>query len=65
MRSRPKVVGFRVNEREEAAIKAAADLLSRSEGDYLRLVALRVAEQLGVNVANQNDQHAEQMDRAA
>ena len=59
MRSRPKVVGVRVNDHEEAAIKAAADLLSRTEGDYLRLVALRVAEQLGVTVAKQTERKPE------
>ena len=51
MQSRPDVVGFRVTGQEHAAIKAAAESLMFRKGDFLRLVTLRVVEEL-----TQNDQ---------
>lgn len=56
MQTRPEVVGFRVSTEERKAIRAVAERLSRTEGDFLRLVALRIAEELGVKPAAQNDQ---------
>jgi len=51
MISRPDVVGFRVTGQEHAAIKAVAESLMFRKGDFLRLVTLRVVEEL-----TQNDQ---------
>lgn len=58
MITKPEVVGFRVTTEERKAIRAVAERLSRTEGDFLRLVTLNVVRELGT-LPPQDDRKAE------
>ncbi len=66
MKGRPEVVGFRVSTEERAAIRAVAERLNRTEGGFIRLAALRVAQELEQSFAPQtNDRTQDQMEKQA
>jgi len=65
MKGRPEVVGFRVSTEERAAIRAVAERLNRTEGDFIRLAALRVAHELSTRPTTQPDRRVDQMEKQA
>jgi uncharacterized protein (DUF1778 family) len=66
MKGRPEVVGFRVSTEERAAIRAVAERLNRTEGGFIRLAALRVAQELEQSFAPQTtDPRADRLEKQA
>ncbi len=49
---KPKTVAYRLSTEEEAAIKAVAERMERTAGQFSRLVTLRVVQELA---ATQNE----------
>ncbi len=59
---KPKTVSYRLSAEEKAAVKAVADRLNRTEGQFSRLVTLRVVQELA---ATQNEPKPETSGKAA
>ncbi len=65
MTRRTGIFQLRVNETDRINFKAVAHQLDRDESSAIRIVMAKVAAELAQTPTKQDEEHAEQMDRAA